>query len=309
MVQYVCSTCSKIFKIKGHWLAHEDTHLPPEHQRFECPVCPTYGAIKAQIYDHWMKAHILEEGNQDLTRKQVYQMIKDNKPERQSVHCREDAKVCGYCLSTDYKEGRRWEGLRICMRCKNKKTAHLRKRYRAKKLLAKRKDLVAAVVAQQTQEQQQKQQNVGSNETDADNQQMNCMVCEDRANGFRYGIITCESCSCFFRRSVQNKRVYTCIADGQCLIIKQLRKLCQYCHFQKCLRQGMLLASVREDRSRGGRHSIANFSMKSSTATNTPGHKSKAEAAAATAGGDRPVRAAAKAAKAAITSQAHSSEN
>ena len=40
----------------------------------------------------------------------------------------------------------------------------------------------------------------------------------------------------------QNKRVYTCVADGHCEINKQQRNRCQYCRFQKCLRQGMVLA-------------------------------------------------------------------
>ncbi|KAI2803708.1 Ligand binding domain protein [Blomia tropicalis] len=94
-----------------------------------------------------------------------------------------------------------------------------------------------------------------------DNQQMICMICEDRATGLHYGIITCEGCKGFFKRTVQNKRVYTCVADGQCLITKQQRNRCQYCRFQKCLRQGMVLAAVREDRMPGGRNSGAVYNL------------------------------------------------
>ncbi|UYV63363.1 Hr4 [Cordylochernes scorpioides] len=112
-------------------------------------------------------------------------------------------------------------------------------------------------------------------------QPMVCMICEDKATGLHYGIITCEGyvhpCCCpgepdwhinpslvsildsgckgFFKRTVQNKRVYTCSADGNCQVTKAQRNRCQYCRFQKCLRQGMVLAAVREDRMPGGRNS------------------------------------------------------
>jgi len=90
---------------------------------------------------------------------------------------------------------------------------------------------------------------------------MICMICEDKATGLHYGIITCEGCKGFFKRTVQNKRVYSCVADGQCVITKQQRNRCQYCRFQKCLRQGMVLAAVREDRMPGGRNSGAVYNL------------------------------------------------
>jgi hypothetical protein len=51
------------------------------------------------------------------------------------------------------------------------------------------------------------------------------------------------------------------VADGQCVITKQQRNRCQYCRFQKCLRQGMVLAAVREDRMPGGRNSGAVYNL------------------------------------------------
>ncbi|XP_076352080.1 uncharacterized protein LOC143247624 [Tachypleus tridentatus] len=92
-------------------------------------------------------------------------------------------------------------------------------------------------------------------------QPMVCMICEDKATGLHYGIITCEGCKGFFKRTVQNKRVYTCVADGNCEITKAQRNRCQYCRFQKCLRQGMVLAAVREDRMPGGRNSVAVYNL------------------------------------------------
>ena len=60
-------------------------------------------------------------------------------------------------------------------------------------------------------------------------------------SGYHYGLLTCESCKGFFKRTVQNKKVYTCVADRSCVIDKTQRKRCPYCRFQKCLDVGMKL--------------------------------------------------------------------
>ncbi|GIX81328.1 hormone receptor 4 [Caerostris extrusa] len=103
--------------------------------------------------------------------------------------------------------------------------------------------------------------NHAGEDDDEDDQPMVCMICEDKATGLHYGIITCEGCKGFFKRTVQNKRVYTCVAEGNCEITKAQRNRCQYCRFQKCLRQGMVLAAVREDRMPGGRNSGAVYNL------------------------------------------------
>ncbi|XP_076436483.1 LOW QUALITY PROTEIN: hormone receptor 4-like [Babylonia areolata] len=90
---------------------------------------------------------------------------------------------------------------------------------------------------------------------------MVCAICSDKATGLHYGIITCEGCKGFFKRTVQNKRVYTCVADGDCEINKIQRNRCQYCRFKKCLQMGMVLAAVREDRMPGGRNSGAVYNL------------------------------------------------
>ncbi len=77
---------------------------------------------------------------------------------------------------------------------------------------------------------------------DEDEEPLICMICEDKATGLHYGIITCEGCKGFFKRTVQNKRIYNCVADGNCEINKAQRNRCQYCRFQKCLHRGMVLA-------------------------------------------------------------------
>lgn len=68
-----------------------------------------------------------------------------------------------------------------------------------------------------------------------------CAVCGDTAACQHYGVRTCEGCKGFFKRTVQNRRVYTCVADGKCEITKAQRNRCQYCRFKKCIEQGMVL--------------------------------------------------------------------
>ena len=69
------------------------------------------------------------------------------------------------------------------------------------------------------------------------------------------------SCKGFFKRTVQNRRVYTCVAEGGCEITKAQRNRCQYCRFKKCIEQGMVLQAVREDRMPGGRNSGAVYNL------------------------------------------------
>ncbi|KAL3871784.1 hypothetical protein ACJMK2_039761 [Sinanodonta woodiana] len=88
-----------------------------------------------------------------------------------------------------------------------------------------------------------------------------CAICNDKATGLHYGIITCEGCKGFFKRTVQNKRVYTCVGSGDCEINKVQRNRCQFCRFKKCLQMGMVLAAVREDRMPGGRNSGAVYNL------------------------------------------------
>ena len=71
-----------------------------------------------------------------------------------------------------------------------------------------------------------------------------CPVCGDKVSGYHYGLLTCESCKGFFKRTVQNKKVYTCVAERSCHIDKTQRKRCPFCRFQKCLEVGMKLEGM-----------------------------------------------------------------
>ncbi|XP_013781709.1 nuclear hormone receptor FTZ-F1 beta-like [Limulus polyphemus] len=80
-----------------------------------------------------------------------------------------------------------------------------------------------------------------------------CPICGDRISGFHYGIFSCESCKGFFKRTVQNKKNYVCLRGANCHVAINTRKKCPACRFNKCLKMGMKLEAIREDRTRGGR--------------------------------------------------------
>ncbi|CAJ1075281.1 nuclear receptor subfamily 5%2C group A, member 5 isoform X1 [Xyrichtys novacula] len=81
-----------------------------------------------------------------------------------------------------------------------------------------------------------------------------CPVCGDKVSGYHYGLLTCESCKGFFKRSVQNNKHYTCAEQQRCPMNPWQRKRCPSCRFQKCLAVGMRREAVRADRMRGGRN-------------------------------------------------------
>ncbi|KAI1230476.1 Nuclear receptor ROR-beta, partial [Lamprotornis superbus] len=66
-----------------------------------------------------------------------------------------------------------------------------------------------------------------------------CKICGDKSSGIHYGVITCEGCKGFFRRSQQNNASYSCSRQRNCLIDRTNRNRCQHCRLQKCLALGM----------------------------------------------------------------------
>jgi hypothetical protein len=66
-----------------------------------------------------------------------------------------------------------------------------------------------------------------------------CKVCGDKSSGVHYGVITCEGCKGFFRRSQSSVVNYQCPRNKNCVVDRVNRNRCQYCRLQKCLRLGM----------------------------------------------------------------------
>ncbi|XP_013392883.1 vitamin D3 receptor [Lingula anatina] len=69
--------------------------------------------------------------------------------------------------------------------------------------------------------------------------ELTCCVCRDRAFGYNFGAITCESCKAFFRRNAQKSRPLKCNFDSNCTLDKFSRKFCTKCRLDKCLEMGM----------------------------------------------------------------------
>ncbi|KAK6016957.1 zinc finger, C4 type [Ostertagia ostertagi] len=85
---------------------------------------------------------------------------------------------------------------------------------------------------------------------DTSSQRDVCVVCHDNASGYHYGVMSCEGCKGFFRRTVQKNMEYTCHKEKSCPVDRVSRNRCQACRFQKCLDKGMSKESVRQDRTR-----------------------------------------------------------
>ncbi|XP_014673122.1 PREDICTED: orphan steroid hormone receptor 2-like [Priapulus caudatus] len=79
-----------------------------------------------------------------------------------------------------------------------------------------------------------------------------CVVCGDKASGRHYGVISCEGCKGFFKRSIRKQLGYTCRGQRDCVVNKHHRNRCQYCRLQKCLAVGMRSDSVQQERRPSG---------------------------------------------------------
>lgn len=55
--------------------------------------------------------------------------------------------------------------------------------------------------------------------------------------------------------------MYKCSGQEDCAMSRLQRNRCQYCRFKKCLKVGMVLSAVREDRMPGGRNSGAVYNL------------------------------------------------
>lgn len=75
-------------------------------------------------------------------------------------------------------------------------------------------------------------------------------------SGRHYGVISCDGCRGFFKRSIRRNLKYTCKGSNSCLIDVVRRNQCQACRFQKCLTVSMNRHGRRYD---SGSHYISVF--------------------------------------------------
>ncbi|XP_018564592.1 nuclear hormone receptor HR96 isoform X2 [Anoplophora glabripennis] len=66
-----------------------------------------------------------------------------------------------------------------------------------------------------------------------------CGVCGDKALGYNFNAVTCESCKAFFRRNALVQKEFKCPFNNQCDITTVTRRFCQKCRLDKCFRIGM----------------------------------------------------------------------
>lgn len=74
-----------------------------------------------------------------------------------------------------------------------------------------------------------------------------CMVCGDKALGYNFSAVTCESCKAFFRRNALAKKQFTCPFNQNCEITVVTRRFCQKCRLKKCLDIGMKSENIMSE--------------------------------------------------------------
>ncbi|XP_064595506.1 nuclear hormone receptor HR96-like isoform X2 [Liolophura sinensis] len=64
-----------------------------------------------------------------------------------------------------------------------------------------------------------------------------CLVCGDKALGYNFNAVSCESCKAFFRRNAHKTIRGRC--QGHCEVTVESRSFCKRCRQQKCFAVGM----------------------------------------------------------------------
>nr|AID52831.1 hormone receptor 96 [Tigriopus japonicus] len=66
-----------------------------------------------------------------------------------------------------------------------------------------------------------------------------CAVCGDKALGYNFNALTCESCKAFFRRNALKNKEFKCPFSNKCEVTLVTRRFCQKCRLKKCFDIGM----------------------------------------------------------------------
>ncbi|XP_011164704.1 uncharacterized protein LOC105199343 [Solenopsis invicta] len=74
-----------------------------------------------------------------------------------------------------------------------------------------------------------------------------CGVCGDRALGYNFKAVSCESCKAFFRRNAKKEKDFKCPFTENCNITPITRRFCQKCRLNKCFSIGMCKDSIMSE--------------------------------------------------------------
>ncbi|XP_050417545.1 nuclear hormone receptor HR96 [Patella vulgata] len=78
-----------------------------------------------------------------------------------------------------------------------------------------------------------------------------CLVCGDRALGYNFNAISCESCKAFFRRNAHKTIRGRC--EGKCEVTIESRSFCKRCRQAKCFSVGMRRDMILNDHQKKAR--------------------------------------------------------
>jgi len=81
--------------------------------------------------------------------------------------------------------------------------------------------------------------NSGSNGGTTPDKTKLCSVCGDKALGYNFNAVTCESCKAFFRRNALKSKEFKCPFNDECEVTVITRRFCQKCRLKKCMDIGM----------------------------------------------------------------------
>ena len=89
-----------------------------------------------------------------------------------------------------------------------------------------------------------------TSESASDTYYLCCKVCGDHSSGTHYGILACDGCAGFFKRSIIGRREYMCKSknEGNCPFDKTQRNYCRFCRLRRCLNVGMRRDAIQGKR-------------------------------------------------------------